>query len=394
VHIPQTCGIPSLLEQLASGDDVDAAVAHIVTLPYVSATGSCTPSIFLCCCAPAGRTAGSAAALRARLLDAGVLPAAVKCVTAQGDGLDGGLIVLEQFVPFDPAGALAAGALPVLKQALAAFLLEGEAVPQPGVPFDASLLAGRILLLELAAASLATLAASPASGLSAAERLTLAASVAAAVAPAAQFLNVLDGLSKVIHRHNMVCALTAAVMAGGGAPVALELTNPKDVEINIPCGPTLRVNAAPEGAFADRVAALSMVISTHPPVRIGLATTGAVSVAPPVPQVMTTPEYAPPPPAVYLAPAPAPAAAVPAAAVSLAAPAPATAAVSVAPGTPSAVLVAWCTEHELVSVAALLHDAGVTEPADLKFLSDADVDAMKLPPVGRNKLKHLKKAFS
>ena len=268
---------------------------------------------------------------------AGVLPAAVKCVAAQGDGLYGGLLVLEQFIPFDPAGALAAGALPVLNEALAGarLLLEGEAAPQPGEPYNATSLTGRIMLLELVVMSLATLAASPGSGLPATERMAIVKEVAGAMQPALQFIKVLGPaqIAQVMRRLKAASSLLTAVMRAGGAPVALELSNPKDLKIHFRLGPPspFPMNAAPEGVFLDRAAGLSRMIMAYPPVRIGLAATGAVSappLAPPLTQVMPT--YAPP--AAHLPPAPAPAA-------------PATAAVPVAAGARSAGLWALCMEN-------------------------------------------------
>jgi hypothetical protein len=61
---------------------------------------------------------------------------------------------------------------------------------------------------------------------------------------------------------------------------------------------------------------------------------------------------------------------------------------------PASALAEWCEQNGVSAAHAALLAAGVNSPADLKYLSEADVDNMKLPPVTCNKVKALKKANS
>lgn len=61
---------------------------------------------------------------------------------------------------------------------------------------------------------------------------------------------------------------------------------------------------------------------------------------------------------------------------------------------PASALAEWCVQNGVPAAHAALLAAGVNSPADLKYLSEEDVDNMKLPPVTCNKVKALKKANS
>ncbi len=278
--------MPTLVAALAtgSGDDVDDAAVHLVGLPYGTATGHCMPDIFLCCCAPPERSPAGAAAMRAQLLAHGVVPAAVKAVAILGDGAGSALVVLEQYAPFDPAGAVQAGAIPAIRKMMDMYRLDK---PRPeGAPLLTSVLATvYVQLSELAASAAMTLAAAQGSGLDKEARLELANEALAVIAAAHPYLRKesLEIQTELVPRHNALCTIGAAINANGGLAVPIAMSTPKDSRIEGGCGNSHLVNAPPEWAYG--VDGLVDHFMRKPPVRVALAQGFVATAAPPAQQM-------------------------------------------------------------------------------------------------------------
>ena len=367
--VPTRCGTDALVSALGNGEASldDGIVTHLVALPYATAAGFCMPNGLLMCIQPCSRTPAQAATMRAKVVQAGVVPAAVKSI--KSGGLPG-LMVLEQFCPFDPLGAVSAGAV--------------EAIAEAGVISDDTKFNVEMSLFGVSV--LATLAASEASGLSPAKRIELANTVLQFVSSpraagvASQYVDVMLA-NKMVNRINAAAGIASAVVAGHGAPVPLSVSNPADNQLRIMCAGTRMVNTFAENhiiipcgdcSAAPRIKALYMV---GPPARVALGAPGTPSLAVPGVQVMITNPLAMQGAAMSVS-------TVGAHAGSTNFPAqPQMAA-------PANALNDWLVKNSLTDsvYATSLRSAGVNSPADFQHLTAEDVKSLPLNPVQRGKL--------
>jgi hypothetical protein len=273
---------------LARGRDADEAVSHLLSLPYATSAAYCMPHALMMCCgmAPCARTPSEAASVRAAVVAQGVVPAAVKALQSGcADGVVAGLMVLEQYVVFDAAGAVAAGAIPAVRAAFPVFM------PAAGEGMDADTASGKAQVAALAACALATLAAFAASGLDAPSRVALAQEAVALLVPFTPLFPQMpwdgDTLNRMAARFNAVINITNAVIAGGGAPVPLVLSNPADIPLKLACGPTYMVNTLADSYVFGGFAKIATIYLTAPPMRI---TVGEVQTVIPKAQAMDAEE--------------------------------------------------------------------------------------------------------
>ncbi len=302
----QGCGVPSLLTTLGSGGEQDEAVTLLLSLPYATAAAHCMPAMLLCWMAPCVRTHAEASSVRAAVISQGVFPAALQALANAEKlhnryeglgwaGMTGGLQVLEQYVPFDAAGAVAAGVIPAVRQALA---MVSASLVAPEVPLNANeedfrdkcyTPYGKALIAALAASVLVTLAAFSTSGLDGATRLALAQEAASLLAPVVPIFFSppvpwdADTASRLSTRYNNIITICNAVISSGGSPMPLLLTNPSDIPFKVWCGPTYFVNTIAESNVEGGSYTLAKLYSLQPPVRIAL---GAVQTVIPARQAM------------------------------------------------------------------------------------------------------------
>lgn len=253
-----------------------------MSLPYATAAASAagSNSFVACCVAPCSRTPTEANAVRAAVIAQGVIAAAVKALGFD-DSVVGGLHVLEQYAPFDPAGAVAANAVPALRASLATF-----SKLEVGAPLNPTVVAGKALIVPLVASTMATLAAASASGLDAATRVALAQEAMGGLAPFGPLFSQMqwdpDMANRMMTRYNNIINICNAVVTSGGHPQPLLLTNPKDIPLKVMCGPTYVVNTLSDvnGGYPE----ISRIYLVQPPLRIAL---GSVQTDSPAQQAMT-----------------------------------------------------------------------------------------------------------
>ena len=230
------------------------------------------------CCEPCSRTPTQREAVRAGVMQHGVVAGAAQALAAAlaaGRTVTPALAVLEAYAAFDPAGA--AAALPLVRKVLMERLAlnapepdRAETAGKSGVPTGCVACAdgtkallghaneaqkgamGKIVDAVHCAVILAIVAALPSSGLDSALRCEVAketlaelagvgARIAAADHPAfTKEDNDVHGarMRGIIQRRltDAVEALTAVVQAAG-APMELTVDYPKDLSLQIPCGP-------------------------------------------------------------------------------------------------------------------------------------------------------------
>ena len=268
--------MPGLLTKLegrtGDEDEADVAVSRLVSLPYATATGYCIPAKVLCCFPPCERSEGQAVAVRASLVQQGLFKAAIAAIGNGGSIAGSGLQVLEQFVPFFPAAAIAAGTIPAVQGMAGMYKLDAK----PGEAIDPIATSGKAGICTLIACVLAVLAASSASGLDAATRLALAQEASGLVSPYQTLIPQFshwpsENQAALAARVYAIMLICNAVISTNGSPAPLTFTRPKDLELKVPCGPTHKVSVFTTGNTDTTDGDIAGVYLSKPPVRPALA---------------------------------------------------------------------------------------------------------------------------
>ncbi len=91
-------------------------------------------------------------------------------------------------------------------------------------------------------------------------------------------------VNQVATRYNNIINICNAVVSGGGSPVPLVLSNPKELPLKVRCGPTHMVNTLAEPSVDGGSDTITGLYIVQPPLRIAL---GAVQTVVPAAQAMS-----------------------------------------------------------------------------------------------------------